>query len=535
MSLDDFPTRDNNSVLASRAETSFERTIAEVDRFVVQQRDRKDYGTDFQMEAANAGGMTNFRVHVQLKGTESDANKDESISVSVKRTNLNYMLSQPHSIYVCYHAPTDRLLVRSADDVFRDLEHQGAEWRSQDSITIRFRNPFNADFQAALHARTIADSSSLRDDRLDWVTTPPQNFHSEVVTQAASIHVPESPEDAFTALQSLYNEGHDEIVSKAFPQFVASLGDDDPRLIFAYLSEINLAMRRAPFKRDRVREAIAFIEVSRPDNLPDALYCRANAHSALGERDEAKQLYREAIEQCDGALPEIESQCWKNLGSECEAEGDRSETRRCYEKALAISPQLMEAHMALAMAEQEAGNLESALEHFDQVIWSVDDPASTIAARGHRLEVYFRMGMVDNAFDDIAVLLPQAPRHPWILSWCARLVFNYARTNDSAIGKAIRFWDAYLRVASKDITAREERLKCLAYAKMHGQPVPIDFAQYEAQVAACIADDASVDVAVSVPMTDSWEPAQTDEAYQLDTDGVHLRYAPLVERTWIPF
>lgn len=495
MSVDDFPIRDDNSVLATRAETFFERAIAEVGRFVVQQRDRKDYGTDFQMEAGNAGGMTNFRVHVQLKGTESNANKDESISVSLKRTNLNYMLSQPHSIYVCYHAPTDRLLARSADDVFLDLEHHGAEWRSQDSITIRFRDPFNADYQAALHARTIAGSSSRRDDRLKWVATPPDDFHSEVVTQVASIHVPESPEDAFTALQSLYNEGHDDVVSKAFPQFVASIGEDDPRLIFAYLSEINLAMRRASFNRDRVRKAIVFIDAARPDNGADALYCRANGHSAMGEKDEAKRLYREAIKQSNGALPEIEAQCWKNLGSECEAEGDHAEARRCYGQALSLLPQLMEAHMALAMAEREAGNLEPALEHFDQVIWSVDDPASTIAARGHRLEVYFRLGMVDKAFDDIAVLLPHAPRHPWILPWCARLVFNYARTNDAAIGKAIRFWDAYLRVGSKDTTAREERLKCLAYAKMHGQPVPIGLAQYEAQVAACIADDASVDVA----------------------------------------
>lgn len=47
--------------------------------------------------------------------------------------------------------------------------------------------------------------------------------------------------------------------------------------------------------------------------------------------------------------------------------------------------------------------------------------------------------------------------------------------------------------------------------------------------------DGVADVAVSVPMTDSWEPAVADAAYQLDTDGVALRYAPLVDRTWIPF
>jgi tetratricopeptide (TPR) repeat protein len=495
MSLDDFPTRDDNSVLAARAETLFEHVIATVGRFVVQQRDRKDYGTDFQLEADNAGGMTNFRVHVQLKGTESNINKDESISISVKRSNMLYLLSQPYSIYVCYHAPTDRFLVRSADDVFRDLEHQGAEWRSQDSVTIRFRDPFNAEYQVALHARTIAGSSLRRDDRLDWAATPPEDFHTEVVMQVPSIHVPESPEDAFTALQSLYNECHDAVISKAFPQFKAAIGEDDPRLTLAYLSEINLAMRRASFNRDRVKKAIAFIETTRPDDGPDALYCRANGHSALGDKDEAERLYRQAIEQCNGDFPEIEAQCWKNLGSEYEAAGNHAKARRYYEQALSIMPQLMEAHLALAMAERKSGNLEAALGHFDQVIWSVDDPASTIVARGHRLEVYFCMSLGDKAFDDIAVLLPHAVRHPWILPWCARLVFNYARASDATIGKVIRFWDAYLRVAPKDTTAREERLKCLAYAKMHGQPVPIELTQFEAQVADCIADNPCVDVA----------------------------------------
>lgn len=151
--------------------------------------------------------------------------------------------------------------------------------------------------------------------------------------------------------------------------------------------------------------------------------------------------------------------------------------------------------MALAMAERKIGNLEPALEHFDHVIWSVDDADSTLAARGHRLEVYFRLGMTDKAFDDIAVLLPHAVAHPWILPWCARLVFNYARTTDAAIGKAIRFWDSYLRLDPTNIRAREERLRCIAYAKMHEQPVPIGFTQYESQVAACISYDPSVDAA----------------------------------------
>lgn len=513
MSLDDFPTRDDNSELSTRAETSFENAIAAVGLFVVQQRDRKDYGTDFQIEAEKLGGMTNFRVHAQLKGTDAEANKDGSISVSVKRTNLNYMLSQPHSIYVCYHAPTHRLLVRSADDVYRDAEHQGAEWRSQKSLTIRFRDPFDAAYQGSLHARSIAGSSERRDDRLSWVITLPENFHNEVLTRIPSIHVPESPDEAFAVLQTLHNAGQDEVISRAFPQFVATVGEDDPRLIFAYLSEINLAMRGTAFDRDRVGEGIAFIEAVRPDNGPDAKYCRANGHSALGQRDEAKQLYREAIKQSNGRLHEIEAQCWKNLGTECEGEGDRTEARRCYEQALQLCPQLMEAHMALAMVELEAENLESSLDHFDHVIWSVDDVIPTLAARGRRLEIYFRLGIIDKAFDDIAVLLPHAGRHPWILPWTAQLVFNFARTNDAALEKAIRFWDSYLRVASTDSKAREERLRCLAHAKMHNKPVPIDFEQYKCQVAACISDHPSVDAAHLWDRVGHW--AQIDGDWEM--------------------
>jgi len=187
----------------------------------------------------------------------------------------------------------------------------------------------------------------------------------------------------------------------------------------------------------------------------------------------------------------------------------------------------MEAHMALAMAERDAGNLESSLEHFDQVIWSVDDALPTLAARGHRLEVYFRLGMTDKAFDDIAVLMPHAPRHLWILPWCARLVFSYARTSDASIGKAIRFWESYLRVAPKDSNAQEERIKCLAYAKMHGQPVLINFAQYEAQVAACIVEDSSVDAAHLWDRVGHWAQIDGDwetaeryyrKAYDLEPD-----------------
>ncbi len=180
VSLNDFPTWDKNSELATQAEAAFELAVAEGGCFVVLQRDRHDYGTDFQLAAKHSSALTNYRVHIQLKGTDKPANKDGSISVSVARTNLNFLLAQPNSAYICYHAPIRSLLVRSAEDVFRDVEHHGTQWRSQDSLTIRFLKPFDAQVQYALRARIIAAASVQRDDRLDWIATPPKLFADAV-------------------------------------------------------------------------------------------------------------------------------------------------------------------------------------------------------------------------------------------------------------------------------------------------------------------------------------------------------------------
>lgn len=488
MSLDDFPTHDDNSELAERAEGEFEGSVRDARQFVVQQRDRHDYGTDFQIEAMQAGGMTNYRVHVQVKGTDKEANRDGSVSISIERRNLNYLLSQPHSLYVCYHRPTGALLVRSVEEVFRDAEHRGEGWRDQDTVTVRFRARFDTAFQTALHARAVATSSTMRDDRLHWVIQPPDRYHEEVQTHVPTIHVPESPQSAFSVLRSLYERGDDSVISKAFKQFSACIGANNPHLICAYLAEINLAMRGMRFARERVEAAIKFIEAVWESRAPDALYCRANGHFALGNMENAKRLYREAIAQIGGENPQLEAQCWKNLGSMIESEGNGEEARRCYEQALRLSPNLMEAHFALALFHRDHGDLQTALDHFDRVVWATVDAGEAIAPRGHRLEVYFRLGLTEKAFDEISILLPSADRHPWIAPWCARLVYNYARTNPESVAKAIRFWEAFLRKRPNDVAAKKERLLCLAYSKMHGQSVEIGYQQYVDEVKAFLAE-----------------------------------------------
>ncbi len=77
--LDELPKRSNNDDTQTAAELAFNVAIKNFRSFIIQPEDRKDYGTDVQIECRSNSGMTNFRVHVQLKGTEKKPNTDGSL------------------------------------------------------------------------------------------------------------------------------------------------------------------------------------------------------------------------------------------------------------------------------------------------------------------------------------------------------------------------------------------------------------------------------------------------------------------------
>ena len=477
------PVHDANAEIAIRAESEFESTISTCDCFVVQNRgDRRDYGTDFQIEAKASGRMTNFRSHVQVKGTGKNANADGSVSVPVPPSNLLYLLSQPHSIYVCFHVPSNRILVRAAQDVFQKREHDDAGWRTKTEIAIRYSLAFDDEYQQRLHQRVISSAGATQADRQMWLAQPPNELEAAVATNVPSITVPESPEDAWKTLEQLYSTGHDAIISKAFGQFAAAFGSDDPRLTYLYLSEINLAMHRLPFDRSRVREGVKRLRQMEDGESPEIIYCIANGHLALGASEEAKEGYRTAIKLAGSEKAMPVPQCWKNLGSVLEEEGEIDESCSCYKNAVAADPRLVEAHFALGMLHRRTDDYEKALEHFDAVLWSGSNSDAVCAVRGHRLETLFLLGKTDKAFDEILTLVPSATKAPWVLPWCARLVFNYARTELSSVSKAIKFWDIYLSKYPNANLARRERLLCLAFAKMHDQEVTVSLSEYQNQI-----------------------------------------------------
>ncbi len=66
-----------------------------------------------------------------------------------------------------------------------------------------------------------------------------------------------------------------------------------------------------------------------------------------------------------------------------------------------------------------------------------------------------------------------------------------------------------------------------------GLPTRVEMWVGEGAATLRLSSGVPVDVVVSVPTTDTWERSVPEEPYRIDSDGVALRYAPLVDRTWV--
>jgi hypothetical protein len=64
--FDELPHRDRSHEIEDKALLAFQTRLADSGCFILQASDRKDYGTDCQIEVTAGGHATNVRVHVQL-------------------------------------------------------------------------------------------------------------------------------------------------------------------------------------------------------------------------------------------------------------------------------------------------------------------------------------------------------------------------------------------------------------------------------------------------------------------------------------
>ena len=483
--LDDLPRRDRNSVIEDKAVAAFQKLISKSEDFIYQGADRKDFGTDCQIEVMHGNQATNVRVHVQVKGTEGDLKADGSISIQINRANFNYLLAPPHSVYVCYHVPTGSLRLSSVENVLRQCEHKGKNWTKQKTLTVDFTKELTLDHLKRLAALARSSSASSRDRRVKQVSAAVSDVPRVVKNLVADIHIPEDLNLASELLEELYESGADANISAAFEAFAAVLGLNHDAMGLCYMAEINLGMAGRSREPRRIEDGLRYF-VSRLEagryQVGSLYYTIGNGLSALGREEEAKEAYEAALaDPAFASAPGSAARCYKNLGTSFERLGDESKATELYRKALELNPDLPEAHNALGGYHHRHGRYEEALAHYDRIAFTERELGKPSSVAGWRVNVQFNLEDGRAAFREINSLIGDADSESWIWPWCARQVAAFGRTSLENARQAVAFWRRYLRACPEVAAARRELLFGNFYLRSNGEDIGKTYAEFCAE------------------------------------------------------
>lgn len=172
--------------------------------------------------------------------------------------------------------------------------------------------------------------------------------------------------------------------------------------------------------------------------------------------------------------------CWKNLGSALEELGRWEGSRRAYQRALELDPDLGEAHFALGLWYCcRSNNLSCALDHLEHVAKSPGSALSLKSVTGWKAKVLFQLELADQAFAAIRFLVDGDHLYDWQWPWCARLVREYGNRNIGSAAKALDFWHRFLKFHPSHIGGMAEEFRTLHFLHERGQNTGVDFVQFK--------------------------------------------------------
>ncbi|HCM9211407.1 TPA: tetratricopeptide repeat protein [Enterobacter roggenkampii] len=488
--LDDLPKRDQNHVHDTMAKTAFEAFIASSSVVLKQSSDDNDYGTDYQLEIMHDGMATNVRLQVQLKGTAAGFNTDGSVSISVKRSNLNYLLMSPGSLYVCLHIPTNTLKVTSAQSVLTRYQNMGPSWQSQKSVTVIFAEDLT--IQHLIKITSLARLSAL-DARNRRVAHRKMNENDMVDHVRELLTVYEVADDTASAVHqliNLYNSNQTEVISAAYERFKTVLGEEHPVMMFCYMAEIDLASANKIFDRQRVELGILKLKAySHADGADRAglHYSIGNGFAALNDFKKALEEYKIACElNKQNSDNELMAMIFKNMGGTYAALENESQAVECYLQALKHNPYLAEAHYALGLYYHNTGQFEKALEQLDKIVFSSDTQGNLIDLQGWRISALFNVGEGRSAFREINTLLSQADKAQWIWPWCLKIVSQFGRESIENAKLSLTFWESALRHSPENPLVQRELLLAIIYLRNRNINVHKTYLQFKNDLEACV-------------------------------------------------
>lgn len=131
--------------------------------FEIRHEDFRDKGIDLTIEVKENGAYTNFRSSFQLKATRSaKPNRDDSISLSISVSNIQYLLNfvMP-SYYVLYDATLNLFYIENANTVYAALVDKYRDDPFPDQFTIRFTKQLDTNAVSEIYNDTLSKGKLL--------------------------------------------------------------------------------------------------------------------------------------------------------------------------------------------------------------------------------------------------------------------------------------------------------------------------------------------------------------------------------------
>lgn len=121
------------------------RPLFKSNEFILRDEEVRDNGIDLAGEILFNGKVTNFRFVIQLKATERiNFNKDNSFSLSLYTSNINYLLNNGMpAYYILYSKERDSFYYQNINSFVKELNEKNINWNEQKTHTLRFQKELN--------------------------------------------------------------------------------------------------------------------------------------------------------------------------------------------------------------------------------------------------------------------------------------------------------------------------------------------------------------------------------------------------------
>ncbi|RYZ56090.1 MAG: tetratricopeptide repeat protein [Sphingobacteriales bacterium] len=187
-------------------------------------------------------------------------------------------------------------------------------------------------------------------------------------------------------------------------------------------------------------------------NNPDAInsYNYANTLSKLGKLNEAEELYKAVLAQ----EPNY-AEAWKNLGQVYYDLHRHKEEMACYDKALSINPELMEARVSKAVT----GGLvykryKSSIKTLLKCLEDEENVSIEFPLVNYWLGLFhYRLKDVDNALIRIDKGLNDNPGDAWLIKLKASILFQEFEVRPELNDVALTFFASNLQTNPNDYTS----------------------------------------------------------------------------------